>query len=130
MWRTHIRCRRDRETTPLLPLPMLTDLMCTVQLATPSVLSHPLEWMVPLSNLPLDAVLQHRGGLPRLAKALNGEGPEGPLQVCFLGGSVTEQRTGYRPRVMKWLEAQAAPAKLRVEEVTASRRAPHPWQHP
>ena len=44
--------------------------------------------------------------------------PQPPMRAPA-AGSVTEQRTGYRPRVVKWLEAAAALARVRVEEVPA-----------
>lgn len=87
--------------------------------AAPPPLKYPHEWISVLEDLPLDAVLKVRGGLPRLRAVLNDELGADPLRVCFLGGSVTEQKTGYRPRVTKWLEAMAAHARIRVEEVPA-----------
>ena len=69
-------------------------------------------------SIPLDAIVQQRDGLPKLASTLR-DGSSEPLRVCFLGGSVTEQRSGYRPRVTQWLTAQAQQKRVRVEEVPA-----------
>lgn len=43
---------------------------------------------------------------------------EDTLRVCYLGGSITEQRNGYRPRVHRWFQCKTA-AKVKVEEVPA-----------
>ena len=76
--------------------------------------------MVALGGLVLGEVLEPRDGLPRTSVALRGAvGTKDPLRVCFLGGSVTEQRTGYRPRVTKWIEEAGAAAHVRVEDVPA-----------
>ena len=77
------------------------------------------SWLPVLGDLELGAVLEQRAGLPRLAAALDGQFGDEPLRVCYLGGSVTEQSAGYRPRVTQWLRACAAPSRVAVEEVPA-----------
>ena len=101
------------------PFPLLAEQMRAACRAVPSVLAFPSEWTKPLGRLALDTVLEQRGGLPRLATALGGGLGQEPVLICYLGGSVTEQRNGYRPCVTKWLEATAAPARVRIEEVPA-----------
>lgn len=82
-------------------------------------LAFPDECLTVVGDLGIDAVVQHRDGLPRLAAALGGALHGEPLRVCYLGGSVTEQRTGYRPRVTRWLELQGKHAGVKIEEVPA-----------
>jgi lysophospholipase L1-like esterase len=99
--------------------------MRAVRTAAPSAsalgYSEGLADAVASSGLALNALLAPRAGLPRLAAALEGASLDRsePLRVCYLGGSVTEQRNGYRPRVTKWLEVLGARGGVRVEEVPA-----------
>jgi lysophospholipase L1-like esterase len=73
-----------------------------------------------LEGVTVSTILEQRDGLPRTSAALRGDGSDDALRVCFLGGSVTEQRSGYRPRVSSWLGQQAAAiGRMRVEEVPA-----------
>ena len=85
----------------------------TAPLALPSELLRPLE------QVPLAHCLQRRRGLPRLGAALQEGVPTEsesrtpskttgvqPLRVCYLGGSVTEQKAGWRPRVTSWLQSR------------------------
>lgn len=88
-------------------------------------------------SIPLSSVLVPHGRLPRLSAAFSrtsedargskcsagvvysagrdAAGPVGasdavstPLRVCYLGGSVTEQKAGWRPRLTQWIRAQLA----------------------
>lgn len=56
---------------------------------------------------------QHRSGLPRLRRAL----AEGVARIGFLGGSITDQKTGTRwpEPVLAWFSAQFPEARLIVE---------------
>ena len=102
----------------------LTDAMRAARTTAGSATLHPLLTEPPaactaaLEGVSLGEVLEQRSGLPRLSAVLHGGTPE-PLRVCYLGGSVTEQRNGYRPRVTRWLEAAGAKSRVRVEEVPA-----------
>lgn len=96
---------------------LLSELTSAVRRTDP-LLAYPDEWSAVLGDLALETVLKRRGGLPRLSAAMDGALGAEPLRVCYLGGSVTEQRAGYRPRVTRWLEATAR-AGVRVEEVPA-----------
>lgn len=128
-WR--IRRRDDDDasaaSTSVAPEPAptpLADAMRVARKAAGSAALHPLLVEPPavctsaLSSVALGEVLQRRDGLPRLSATLRQTSSD-PLRVCYLGGSVTEQRSGYRPRVTRWLEAVGAPARVRVEEVPA-----------
>ena len=53
-----------------------------------------------LTHVDERTVLARNGGLPRLNAALR---DSSALRVCYLGGSVTEQKAGWRPRVTGWL---------------------------
>ena len=68
------------------------------------LLAYPDDLDAPLGDLALDAVLCRRDGLPGLAAALDGALGGEPLRVCYLGGSVTEQRsTTQRPTcITRW----------------------------
>eukprot|EP00966_Prymnesium_polylepis_P331624 7387207-Prymnesium_polylepis.1 len=101
------------------PSPPIADRMHAVRSRVDTALAYPEEYAAPLHGLALDAVLDRRDGLPRTAAALRGGLGAEPLRVCYLGGSVTEQKAGYRPRVTKWLEATGASARVCVEEVPA-----------
>lgn len=57
----------------------------------------------------LRSLLEPHGGLPRFAAAVHrGASAASPLRVCYLGGSVTEQKAGWRPLVTAWIESQLA----------------------
>ena len=82
------------------------------QLTTASAdLAFPQALAGPLTAVDQAAVLTPNGGLPLLATAL---AARSPLRVCYLGGSVTEQKAGWRPRVTSWLRGWAG-----TEEVPA-----------
>ena len=85
------------------------------------LLAYPDDLDAPLGDLELGAVLCERDGLPGLAAALEGALVSDPMRVCYLGGSVTEQRAGYRPRVTQWLRSAAVARgrSVSVEEVPA-----------
>jgi lysophospholipase L1-like esterase len=130
--RAHSRCAwhpasasaspRLPASTPLPPPPpppQLAALMRAVQQQAGSALAFPEDFAAPLRDLGLDTILAPRAGLPRLAAALSGTFAPEPLRVCYLGGSVTEQRAGYRPRVSRWLEAVGSSRGVRLEEVPA-----------
>ena len=96
--------------------------MQAVRTADQLALGYPEKFGVCSGDLALEELLMPRAGLPRTAAALEGSPLEEagePLRVCYLGGSVTEQRTGYRPRVTKWFESTAKRRGVRVEEVPA-----------
>ena len=95
----------------------IAELMRTAarHVAPPS-LTYPEQFEATLRGVILESVLKQRAGLPRLASALEHSGrTREPLRICYLGGSVTEQRNGYRPRVTTWLKASG----VAVEEVPA-----------
>ena len=69
----------------------------------------------PLSAVPLARILRCRGSLPSLAARLH-RTDDSLLRVAYLGGSVTEQKAGWRPRVNDWLSARTGRG---VEEVRA-----------
>uniref|UniRef100_A0A7S0NNL2 SGNH hydrolase-type esterase domain-containing protein n=1 Tax=Calcidiscus leptoporus TaxID=127549 RepID=A0A7S0NNL2_9EUKA len=104
------------------PSPSLVELMCRVRCIDPA-LAYPNSLNALVGALKLEEVLTPRAGLPRLSAALVGKCPgiglDGPLRVCYLGGSVTEQRVGYRPRVTRWLEQMRCSSRLVVQEVPA-----------
>ena len=71
-----------------------------------SSLAYPERFAAGLGDLALPDVLTRRAGLPRLAAAIATprDADAQPLRVCYMGGSVTEQRSGYRPRVTSWIQ--------------------------
>ena len=113
--------RRRRGFAPSHPKADATpfvDCVRAVRAADP-MLKYPDAFDAPMVGLGTDSVIEPCNGLPRLAAALLGSLGKEPLRVCYLGGSITEQRTGYRPRVTRWLESQAAKSGVRLEEVPA-----------
>lgn len=79
--------------------------------------------LMPLQRMPLAQCLERRSGLPRLGAALGdgiAAGAE-PLRVCYLGGSVTEQKAGWRPRVTRWLEERLSQSGLPAAVATDGR---------
>ena len=81
------------------------------------LLAHPPQLWDWCADVMLSEVLQPRDGLPRLVQSLDGGCRR--LRVCYLGGSVTEQSSGYRPRVTAFLPSVAALHGVDVEEVPA-----------
>ncbi len=122
-WRVR-RCASRHADAPVRPVtPKLADLMRAARVRAhgsepSSSAGWPDQCAEALGSLTLDAVLERRGGLPSLSAMLNGTA-SAPLRVCYLGGSVTEQRGGYRPRVTEWLQRAGATAGVQVEEVPA-----------
>ncbi|KAL1524392.1 hypothetical protein AB1Y20_019287 [Prymnesium parvum] len=117
------RCQRSEVSLPT-PSPVSRAAQPIAQMmralrGTDASLSFPEEWLAPLRGLLLEELLHLRSGLPRLRDTLRGRGGTDALRVCFLGGSVTEQRNGYRPRLGKWLAGAAAAAGVQFEEVPA-----------
>ena len=76
-----------------------------------SGLTFPESLAAALTDVDERAVLARNDGLPRLDAALR---TRSALRVCYLGGSVTEQKAGWRPRVTGWLGGTCT-----VEEVPA-----------
>ena len=116
------RCSwRRRLRTPPPPAADATPIATKMRVVrtADAQLAFPDECFAVLGDLSMDSVVKRRDGLPRLAAALGGALNGEPLRVCYLGGSVTEQRTGYRPRVTRWLESQGKHANVKVEEVPA-----------
>ena len=106
--------RRSRTCTqglrPAADPSSFVDLLQQLKTTSPG-LAFPQELAGPLTAVNQAAVLTPNGGLPLLAATL---AARSPLRVCYLGGSVTEQKAGWRPRVTTWLGGRAS-----TEEVPA-----------
>jgi len=106
-WRRARTCTHAR---PAAEPSSFVDLLQQLS-ATSADLAFPKALAGTLAAVDQDAVLTPNGGLPLLATAL---AARSPLRVCYLGGSVTEQKAGWRPRVTSWLAGRAS-----TEEVPA-----------
>lgn len=61
----------------------------------------------------VDNIMARRSGLPRFARLLDGwRSKHGRKpRVCYCGGSITAQRSGWRPRVHAWLSHEHRPSQ-------------------
>ena len=70
--------------------------------------------LAPYFDESLQSVISTHGGLPSLSRALTrgcgatgSKGASEGARVCYLGGSITEQKGGWRPYVQEWLQKRA-----------------------
>jgi hypothetical protein len=108
-WRVHrSRAWHRPLTRPLAALPAAAAPAAS-QLADDQTLQLDRSLPVRPKGVQLRSLLEPHGGLPRFAAAIrNGGSAASPLRVCYLGGSVTEQKAGWRPLVTAWIESQLA----------------------
>ena len=82
---------------PVPTPPSLADGLASLSATYPQ-LAIPLALAQPLTTLRLARILRCHRSLPALASRLH-RTDDKPLRVAYLGGSVTEQKAGWRPRV-------------------------------
>ena len=109
-WRRHPRRHATTLPTDAPPTTSLAADLLALRGGS-SGLAFPEPLAASLINVDERAMLARNGGLPLLDAALLARSA---LRVCYLGGSVTEQKAGWRPRVTGWLGGTCA-----TEEVPA-----------
>ena len=106
----------------LRPIPLLRDVMKRARLGC-NALTYAESLDEFTAGLIANVLYKARNGLPRLAPWLvGGRRPidaDDTLRVCYLGGSVSEQKVGYRPRVTSWIGTHCSASHSKVEEVPA-----------